>query len=192
MRQSQIERNTKETQIKISLNLDEKNQSSINTGIGFFDHMLDLFAFRAGITLNIECNGDLYIDGHHSVEDIGIALGLALKEALADKKGIQRYGSARCPMDETLVSVDLDLANRAYLVFKTELKAKKVGEFETELTEEFFRALAFNSGMTLHINELYGKNTHHKIEAIFKAFGMALKDAIAITSNDIPSTKGVL
>ncbi len=192
MRQSQIERNTKETQIKLSLNLDEKSQNSINTGIGFLDHMLDLFAFRAGITLNIECKGDLYIDGHHSVEDIGIALGLALKEALADKKGIQRYGSSRCPMDETLVSVDLDLANRAFLVFNAELCAERVGELETELVEEFFRALAFNSGMTLHINELYGKNTHHKIEAIFKAFGMALKAAIEITSNEIPSTKGVL
>ncbi len=192
MRQSQIERNTKETQIKLSLNLDEKGNSNINTGIGFFDHMLDLFAFRAGITLNIECKGDLVIDTHHSIEDIGISLGLALKEALADKKGITRYGSSRCPMDETLVSVDLDLANRAYLVFNAELSAERVGEFETEMTEEFFRAVAFNSGMTLHINELYGKNTHHKIEAIFKAFGMALKTAIEITSTDIPSTKGVL
>lgn len=192
MRQSQIERNTKETQIKLSIELDNKGTNQLNTGIGFLDHMLDLFAFRAGITLAIDCKGDLIIDGHHSVEDIGIALGLALKEALGDKKGIQRYGSARCPMDETLVAVDLDIANRAFLVFNADFKAKKVGEFETELTEEFFRALAFNSGMTLHINLLYGKNTHHKIEAIFKAFGMALKEAIAITSTDIPSTKGVL
>lgn len=192
MRQSQIERNTKETQIKLSLNLDSKGKNQINTGIGFFDHMLDLFAFRSGMTIDIECKGDLIIDGHHSVEDIGIALGLALKEALADKKGIQRYGSSRCPMDETLVQVDLDLANRSFLVFNADFKAKKVGDFETELTEEFFRALAFNSGMTLHINLLYGKNTHHKIEAIFKAFGMALKEAVAITSSDIPSTKGVL
>ncbi len=192
MRQSQIERNTKETKINLNVNLDEKGTNNLNTGIGFLDHMLDLFAFRAGITLNIKCDGDLIIDGHHSVEDIGIALGLALKEALGDKKGIQRYGSSRCPMDETLVQVDLDLANRAFLVFNADFRSKKVGEFETELTEEFFRAVAFNSGMTLHINLLYGRNTHHKIEAIFKAFGMALKEAIAITSNDIPSTKGVL
>lgn len=194
MRESKIERKTKETNIKLAINLDEKGENKIDTGIGFFDHMLDLFAFRAGITLNVRCNGDLNVDGHHTVEDIGIALGKAINEALSDKKGINRYGSARVPMDESLseVTVDMDISGRQFLVFNAEFNAQKCGDFETELAEEFFRALATNSAITLHINLIYGKNTHHELEAIFKAFGRAFGEAIEIVNNEVPSTKGVI
>ena len=200
MRRSKIGRNTNETKIKIELDLDSESENVIDTGIGFFDHMLNLFAFRAGVMLNIKCDGDLQIDGHHTVEDIGIALGQAITQALGDKKGIARYGSGRVPMDESLAQVDLDISNRPHLVFNAEFgdqrigdgEKYRVGDFETELVEEFFRALATNSGMTLHINLLYGKNTHHKIEAIFKAFGMAFGEAIRIIGTQVSSTKGVL
>jgi len=193
MREAILERNTKETKIKLELFLDDFNaESDISTGIGFLDHMLDLFAFRAGVDLSIKCNGDLEIDGHHTAEDVGIVLGQAISEALGDKRGINRYGSARLPMDECLAQVDLDICNRPYLVFNAQFPNEKVGDFETELTEEFFRAVATNAGMTLHINMLYGKNTHHMIEAMFKAFGMAFKQAVAITGGGVPSTKGVL
>ena len=166
----------------------------INTGIGFFDHMLDLFAFRAGITLSVECEGDLEVDGHHTVEDVGICLGKAVLKALGDKKGITRYGEASIPMDECLANCVLDISGRPFLVFNADFHTARAGDFEAELTEEFFRAVAFNSDMTLHINMLYGKNTHHMIEAIFKAFGCAFKMAININSGSeiIQSTKGVL
>jgi imidazoleglycerol-phosphate dehydratase len=154
--------------------------------------MLNLCAFRSGITLDIVCKGDLEVDGHHTVEDIGIALGQAVSHVLGDKSGIARYGSARLPMDECLAQGDLDISNRPYLVFNAPLDEGKIGGFETELAEEFFRAVAVNAGITLHINLLYGKNTHHKIEAIFKAFGAALRQAVKITNEGISSTKGVL
>lgn len=200
MRKSEIERNTNETKIKFALNLDEKGENKVDTGIAFFNHMLNLLAFRAGITLHAECKGDLEIDGHHTVEDIGIVFGQAITKALGDKKGINRYGSANCPMDECLAQVDLDISNRPYLVFNAEFNERKigdrekytVGDFETELVEEFFRALSVNAGITLHINLLYGKNTHHKIEAIFKAFGMAFGESIKVSEDSVSSTKGVL
>ena len=191
MREAILERNTNETKIKLALRL-EPGQCAISTGIGFLDHMLNLFAFRAGVNLSVQCDGDLEIDGHHTAEDVGIALGQAISQALGDKRGINRYGNARIPMDECLAQVDLDICNRAYLVFNAEFLTEKVGDFETELTEEFFRAVAVHSGMTLHINLLYGKNTHHMIEAIFKAFGAAFKQAIEVVSDSVPSTKGVL
>ena len=192
MRKTILTRKTAETDVKLELNLEEANENSIQTGIGFFDHMLNLYAFRAGITLNIECKGDLEVDGHHTVEDVGICLGQAIAQTLGDKTGINRYGSARIPMDEALAEVDLDLSNRPYLVFNAELPAELCGEFQTELTEEFFRAVSQNSGMTLHINVPYGKNTHHKIEAIFKAFGMAFGKAIQKAANSATSTKGMI
>lgn len=193
MRETVLERVTKETDIRIGLNLDRAEAGSIATGIGFFDHMLTLLAFRAGIALDVICQGDLHIDGHHSVEDVGIAFGQALAKALGEKRGIARYGSVSLPMDEALVHCVLDISGRGFLVFNAELPAQQVGAFETELVEEFFRAVASQAGITLHINLAYGKNTHHIIEAIFKAFGVALGQAIACTgSSEIPSTKGVL
>ena len=192
MRKSILERVTNETSVKIKLNLDEKGKGIISTGIGFFDHMLELFAFRAGITLNVECKGDLFIDGHHTVEDIGITLGQAIAEALGGKIGINRYGQALVPMDESLAGCVLDISGRAFLVFDARFPSEKAGDFDTELVEEFFRAIAFNSGMTVHINVAYGKNTHHMIEAVFKAFGVALGQAAAVTGEGVQSTKGVL
>lgn len=195
MRKIKLNRETKETKIDLSLNLDGTGKSNINTGIGFFDHMLTAFAFNSNIDLNISCIGDLNVDTHHTVEDIGILLGKAINQALSDKKGINRYGNCFLPMDETLVQVCLDISGRSYLVFNIELLSTKVGDFETEMTEEFFRAVAFNAGITLHINMLYGKNTHHIIEAIFKGFGRALNEAIKIDSTKkdiINSTKGII
>jgi len=192
MRKAVLERKTKETNIRLEVNLDEKGENKINTGIGFFDHMLDLFAFRAGITLNVDCNGDLDVDGHHSVEDVGIVLGQAIAKSLGDKNGINRYGGAFVPMDESLARCVLDISGRSYLVFDAEFPAIHTGKFETELTEEFFRAVAQSGGITLHLTVEYGKNTHHMIEALFKAFGCALKQAINKTGEGVPSTKGVL
>ncbi len=195
MRESNLSRKTKETDISIQVKLDENLESKINTGIGFFNHMLELFAFHSGIYLSIDCKGDIQVDGHHSVEDIGILLGKAIKEALGDKKGINRYGDVFLPMDETLAHCSLDISGRPYLVFNVEFTSERVGDFETELTEEFFRAIAVNSGMTLHFNLEYGKNTHHIIEALFKSFGRALKQAITINEKNkdkILSSKGVI
>lgn len=195
MRESNLSRKTKETDISIQVKLDENLESKINTGIGFFNHMLELFAFHSGIYLSIDCKGDIQVDGHHSVEDIGILLGKAIKEALGDKKGINRYGDVFLPMDETLAHCSLDISGRPYLVFNVEFTSERVGDFETELTEEFFRAIAVNSGMTLHFNLEYGKNTHHIIEALFKSFGRALKRAITINEKNkdkILSSKGVI
>lgn len=192
MREAVLERNTNETKIRLQIHLDEKGGSDIFSGIGFFDHMLHLFAFRAGITLNVDCAGDLDVDGHHTVEDIGIALGQAIGKALGDKDGINRYGEASVPMDESLARCVLDISGRPYLVFQADFPAERAGEFETELTEEFFRAVSINAGITLHLAVAYGKNTHHMIEALFKAFGCAFRQAVNRTSEGVPSTKGVL
>ena len=193
MRETVLERNTKETDIRIGLNLDQSGESRLETGVGFLDHMLTLFAFRAGITLDVTCKGDLHIDAHHTVEDMGITLGQAISKALGDKRGIARYGAASIPMDETLLHCVMDISGRAFLVFNAQLPAEQLGNFETELVEEFFRAVAFQAGITLHLNLAYGSNTHHIIEAMFKAFGTALRQAITQTgSGEIPSTKGVL
>jgi len=180
MRKATLERKTKETEIIIKIG----EQTRISTGVGFYDHMLELLAFRSGLQLDIKARGDLHVDNHHTIEDVGITLGLAIAKMLGDKLGIARYGSARIPMDECLAQVDLDISNRPFLVFNAILK--------DEMVEEFFRALAFNAGITLHINLLYGKNEHHKCEAIFKAFGCALKQAIEKSGEEVPSTKGVL
>ena len=192
MREAFLERKTNETAVKIGVNLDKKGENKISTGIGFFDHMLELFAFRAGITLNVECKGDLHVDGHHTAEDVGIVLGGAISSALGDKTGINRYGWASVPMDESLANCALDISGRPFLVFNAEFPSEQVGSFATELVEEFFGALTRGSGITLHVNLAYGKNTHHMIEAIFKAFGVALKQAINVTCEGVPSTKGVL
>lgn len=192
MREASLIRTTKETDIELSLALNGGNDIVIDTGIGFFDHMLTLFARHGNFDLVVKCKGDLNVDAHHSIEDIGIVLGKALKEALGDKYGIRRYGSALIPMDETLAEVALDLSGRSYLVFNAAFTTDRIGEFPTEMAEEFFRAVADNAGMTLHINLRYGKNNHHIAEGIFKAFGHALKDAVALDGNGILSTKGVL
>ena len=192
MRSGNVERKTLETGISAEWCLDGSGSCEINTGIGFFDHMLTLFARHGGFDLEIHCDGDLFVDAHHSIEDIGIVLGDAIKEALGDKNGIRRYGSALIPMDETLAEAALDLSGRSYLVFNAEFTAERIGEFPTEMAEEFFRAVADRAGMTLHINLRYGKNNHHMAEGIFKAFGHAWKDAVAMDGGGILSTKGVL
>ena len=190
---SKKERITKETSIKLDINLDGSGKGEINTGIGFFDHMLNLFAFNSKIDLNVVAKGDLEICDHHTIEDIGITLGEAFKEALGDKAGINRYGTFYIPMDETLALVSLDISNRPFLVFDCDFKREKVGEMATEMVVEFFRAFAFNAGITLHLKVLYGENDHHKIEALFKALGRAVKEAkFRCEENGVPSTKGSL
>lgn len=192
MRKSQIERNTKETQIALSLNLDGNGKYDVDTGVGFFDHMMTLFACHSGFDLSVKCKGDVRVDGHHSVEDIGIVLGKAIAQALGDKVGIKRYSSVTIPMDESLANVTVDISGRQFLVFNAEGMTGKVGDFDIELVEEFFRAVANQAGLTLHINLRYGSNNHHKIEAIFKAFARALKEATEVVGNKIPSSKGML
>ncbi len=192
MRSVSKSRETKETSISISLNLDGTGKSNIETGIGFFDHMLTLFAFHSGFDLDVQANGDLNVDDHHTIEDIGILLGNCLREALGDRKGINRYGNFMMPMDETLCNVTLDISGRPYLVYQCELTREKIGDYSCEMTEEFLRALAVQAGLTLHVNVLYGTNNHHMVEAIFKALGRALKEAVKITGTEIPSSKGVL
>lgn len=188
----QKERSTKETDIKIQLRLDGED-SNINTGVGFLDHMLTLFSFHSGIALNIEVDGDTHVDDHHTVEDIGIVIGQLLLEVVKDKKSFMRYGSFYIPMDETLARVVTDISGRPYLSFNATFSREKVGTFDTELVEEFFRALVINARLTTHIDLIRGGNTHHEIEAIFKAFARSLK--IALTQDDyagIPSSKGVI
>lgn len=194
MRSENKTRITGETSIELSINLDSQTESTISTGVGFLDHMLTLFAKHSRITLNVKADGDTYVDAHHTVEDVGITLGICLKEALSDKASINRYGSTYVPMDESLGFCALDLSGRSYLVFDAELTNPKLGDFDTELVEEFFQAVAFNAEMNLHLRVLYGKNTHHKIEALFKAFGRALREAITINPEikGVNSTKGVL
>lgn len=192
-RSSKIERNTNETKISLSMNLDGEGKSSIDTGVGFFDHMLNLFAFHGKLDLEVKAKGDLYVCDHHTIEDIGIVMGQAFKEAIGDKNGINRYGTFYIPMDETLALASLDISNRPYLVFDCDFNREKVGQMATEMVIEFFRAFAFNAGITLHLKVLYGENDHHKIEALFKAFGRALKEAKTVKDeNGMPSTKGTL
>jgi imidazoleglycerol-phosphate dehydratase len=193
-RNSQIERNTTETKIRLNFELDGKGTYKISSGVRFFDHMLELFSKHGRFDLSIECIGDVDVDAHHSVEDIGICLGLAIKEAMGDKKGILRYATAFTPMDEALSRVSLDISNRSFLVFNTTFTNERVGDLPTELVEEFFRAVAFNAGLTLHIAMEYGKNNHHIIEAIFKGFGRALREATRIDPSieGVMSTKGQL
>ncbi|MSE21934.1 imidazoleglycerol-phosphate dehydratase HisB, partial [Lactobacillus parabuchneri] len=175
MRQATISRNTNETQVDLSLNLDDYSKIQIDTGIGFFNHMLDAFARHGRFGLVVKAKGDLDVDPHHTTEDVGIALGMALKQALGDKAGIERFGSALIPLDETLSRVVIDLSGRSYLVFKAEFDNDHLGGYDTEVTEDFFQALAFNAELNLHAEVLYGRNTHHKIETLFKALGRALR-----------------
>lgn len=192
MRTSIVERNTKETQIKVELNLDG-GEVKVDTGIGFFDHMLTAFGVHGSFGLNVKVTGDLDVDTHHTVEDTGIALGKAFNEALGDMSGINRYGTFYIPMDESLAQASLDISNRPFLVFNAEFAQEKCGDYETCVTEEFWRAFAVNSAITLHINLLYGVNAHHEIEAIFKAVAHALKIAVQRNGDDcVLSTKGVL
>lgn len=188
MRKAQLDRKTKETDISLMLELDGDGQYSISTGIGFLDHMLCLFSGHGQFNINVSCKGDLVVDSHHTVEDIGIVLGKAISEALGSREGIKRFGSSMIPMDEALALVNLDLSNRPYLHFEVPFSAEKIGEIETEMFEEFFRAISVNAGMTLHIKLIHGKNNHHIIEAVFKAFARALKVAATID----PKIKGVL
>ena len=186
-----IERKTKETQISVNLCL-EGGPVEIHTGIGFFDHMLTAFAFYGGLGLELAVKGDLEVDGHHTVEDTGIVLGQAMSRALGDRKGIRRFASAYIPMDEALCFAALDFSNRHFLVFDADMPQPMIGGYDSCLTEEFMRAFAVNSGLTLHMKCLYGKNAHHITEALFKALGVAVREAVQVTGAGVTSTKGVL
>ena len=196
MRSGNVMRETKETKIDLTIDLDGSGRADVESGIGFFNHMLTLLAAHGRFDLVLNCAGDIEVDGHHSVEDIGIALGQAVHKALGDKKGITRYGTFFLPMDETLVMVSLDISGRPFLVYDAGgAMAPMIGKYDTELTEQFLRAFAFNAGITLHVKVMYGTNSHHKVEAIFKALGRALHAAVKInpeTAGEIPSTKGML
>jgi len=194
MRTAKIERTTKETEISLRLKLDGSGKHRIDTGVAFLDHMLSLFAQHGVFDLNLRAKGDLKVDNHHLVEDVGICLGQAIKQAVGDKRGLVRYGSACLPMDEALVLAAVDLSGRSYLTFDLQLRRKKVGTFDTELVEEFFRAVTNSGGLTLHLRQLSGRNTHHLIEAAFKAFARALDQATTVDKriSGIPSTKGKL
>lgn len=194
MRVASLERNTNETQIKLKINLDGSGKTNISTGVGFFDHMLNLFAFHGNMDLEVDAKGDLEVCDHHMVEDVGIALGKCFLEALGDKRGIRRYGNFFLPMDETLAHVALDISGRSFLHFDCDFKRESIGTFSTEMVVEFFRAFAFNSGITLHARVLYGENDHHKAEALFKALGRALREAKEVDKDNmvLPSTKGML
>lgn len=193
-RKVEVRRKTKETEILLRLDLDGSGGYSVNTGIPFFDHMLNLFTYHSSVDLSIEAKGDIKVDFHHTVEDVGISLGEGIRKALGEAKGIRRYGMAIIPMDETLASVALDISMRPCLVFNMKFKRSKIGTFDLELVEEFFKALCNHGRITLHINLLYGRNTHHMVEAVFKGFGRALREAISFDerSSKIPSTKGIL
>jgi imidazoleglycerol-phosphate dehydratase len=195
MRTSTIKRNTEETKIELTLNLDGKGESKIDTGCGFFDHMLTLFSKHSKIDLDVTCKGDVNVDYHHTVEDIGIVLGKALLEALGNKKGINRYADTILPMDESLILTAIDISGRSYLGFDVTFPSEKIGDFDTELVEEFFMALTRCAEITLHIKKMAGENSHHIAEGIFKSFARSLRTAIAIDENfkdQLPSTKGVL
>lgn len=193
-RTGKCERNTKETQISIEINLDGEGKSEISTGVGFFDHMLVLFAKHSMIDAKITCTGDINVDNHHTVEDTGIALGIAIQNALGNKESINRYGSATIPMDEALAFAAVDISGRPYLVYDAPLSGLRCGDYEVQCTEEFFRAACYNAGITLHVKALYGRNDHHMIEGMFKAFGRALRQAVQIDPKvkGVPSTKGAL
>ena len=195
MRKGSIKRETKETSINVEVNLDGTGQSKINTGIGFLDHMMEQIAKHSLIDINLEAKGDLHIDLHHTTEDSGIAFGEALKKALGDKKGIKRYASATIPMDETLSRVSLDLSNRPYLVWKVKLAVEKLGEMDTELFKEWYHAFSQSAGITLHVENIYGDNSHHIIESCYKALARSLREALEMdprSKKSIPSTKGSL
>lgn len=195
MRNSYITRMTAETDITLSLDLDGKGNCNVQTGIGFFDHMLTLFAKHGRFTLSVNCKGDTYVDGHHTVEDIGIALGTAFREALGDKRGITRYADITLPMDEALILAAVDISGRSWLALDADIPAQKIGDFDTELVREFFIAFVQNAGITLHIKKLAGINSHHIAEGIFKAVARVLRAAVAIDpacAEEIPSSKGVL
>jgi imidazoleglycerol-phosphate dehydratase len=195
MRKGSVKRATKETQIEVGVDLDGTGASSIATGIGFLDHMLDLLARHSRIDLTVKAKGDLHIDHHHTTEDVGIALGQAVKQALGDMKGITRYADVHVPMDEALTRVAIDISGRPFLVFKADFVRDKVGTFDTELVQEWFQAFAMNSGVTLHVETLYGTNDHHIAESCFKGLARALRAAVTIdtrAANEIPSTKGTL
>ena len=193
-RKAEVNRKTKETEVALKLDLDGAGRHSIDTGIPFFDHMLSLMAYHSNINLTLKAKGDIGVDAHHTVEDVGICLGEGIRKALGEAKGIQRYGMAVIPMDETLVSVAMDFSMRPCLVFHMKLRRSRIGTFDLELVEEFFRALCNHSKITLHVNLLYGKNSHHMVEAVFKGIGRALRDAVSIDerSSGVPSTKGIL
>ena len=193
-RTAEISRHTKETSIRLGINLDGMGKCSAQSGVGFFDHMLDLLARHSLIDLNLEAKGDLQVDSHHTVEDIGIVLGQCLEKALGDKRGIQRYGWAIVPMDETLAQVAIDLSGRPAFVFKVNFTGPLIGAFPVELVEEFFKSVATNGRMNLHINVPYGANNHHISESIFKAMAKALRQAVTLDprNSDVPSTKGSL
>ena len=195
MREATIKRETKETKINLTINLDGKGVSNINTGCGFFDHMLELFSRHSRFDLNVVCDGDINVDYHHTVEDVGIVLGQAIKKALGDMKGIVRYGTTILPMDESLILTAIDVSGRSFLKFDLPTRANKIGDFPVELVEEFFLAFVRHAGITLHVVKMAGTNAHHIVEGTFKSFARSLKSAVAIDkefANEIPSTKGVL
>jgi imidazoleglycerol-phosphate dehydratase len=195
MRQAEISRNTLETRIRVALDLDGSGASKLSTGVGFFDHMLDQIARHGMIDLTIEATGDLHIDGHHTIEDVGITMGQALAKALGDKKGLRRYGYAYVPLDEALSRVVIDLSGRPGLVFNVAFTRATIGEFDVDLVHEFFQGLVNHAGITLHIDALRGDNSHHQAETVFKAFGRALRMAVEAdprSAGAIPSTKGAL
>ncbi len=195
MRKSEINRKTGETEVRVALELDGTGSYEIDTGVGFLDHMLELFAKHGRFNLTVTCKGDTQVDDHHSTEDIGIALGMAFDQALGDKKGICRYGSMLLPMDEALIQSAVDLSGRGMLVYRLDIPAEKVGTFDTELTEDFFQAFAMNARSTLHIRQLEGRNSHHIIEGAFKSVARSLRAAVRIdpeAAEELPSTKGVL
>lgn len=195
MRKGVVERSTKETRVEVDVDLDGGGFSNISTGVGFFDHMLDQLARHSLIDISVRAEGDRHIDDHHTVEDVGIALGQALTMALGDKKGLARYADCLLPMDEALTRVALDLSGRPFLVFRTEFPTERIGEFDTQLVREFFQAFAGNGGLTLHIETLYGVNSHHIAESCFKGVARALKAAVAMDPRQaerVPSTKGAL
>lgn len=195
MRTATVERNTKETQVKVSVNLDGKGIYKVSTGIGFLDHMLEQLSRHSLVDITVEAKGDTHIDFHHTTEDVGITLGDAVAKALGERRGIVRYGSALSPMDETLTRVALDISGRPYFIWKVNFTKPKLGDMDTELFREWFQAFATNAGMTLHVENLYGENNHHIVESCYKGLARSLRQAIAIDprkSDDIPSTKGVL
>ena len=192
MRKGIVIRNTLETKIKVEINLDGSGEVKIDTGAGFLDHMLTLMAFHGKFDLTILAKGDLCVDDHHTIEDIGICLGEAFKESIGDRRGIRRYSTVYIPMDESLAYTSIDISNRPYLVFNVNFSDEKIGNMSTQMFKEFFRAFVNESRITLHINLLYGENDHHKIEAVFKSFARALKEGSEIISKEVSSSKGVL
>lgn len=191
MRKCELKRKTKETDIEVKLNIEGNGLNNIDTGLGFFDHMLHAFALHSGFDLELKCRGDLYVDCHHTVEDVGIALGCAFAKVTESKDGLARYGEFTLPMDESLASCNVDISGRPYLVFNAEFESEKVGDMDTQMIKEFFYAFAINAKITLHLNLIYGSNDHHKVEAIFKAFAHALGRAVMVARDGkVLSTKG--